>query len=105
MLGSKVWLFEEVVGWELLRHAMGLKAPQPGMASSRSTGNESFAAMKTLGGVMEAKEGRHSDEMMLERLMERFMGQGCIRSRRGIGCLGLQGWLAVDVRAIMDVGR
>lgn len=47
VLEAKVWRFEEVVSWELLQHAMGLRAPRPGMASSLSTGNESFEARET----------------------------------------------------------
>lgn len=94
VFGGKVWREEEVQGWELLRHAKGLKE----QVGREATGNEGLEARGMLR-VLEARAGRHGDEMRFEKLVERFMGQGCGELRDKIfGLLGL----AVDIRAAAE---
>ncbi|KAK4447229.1 hypothetical protein QBC34DRAFT_410140 [Podospora aff. communis PSN243] len=94
VLGGKVWRAEEVEGWEMLKRARDLKE----QAGREVTGNEGLEARAMLR-IVEARAGRYGDGMRLERLVERFMGQGCGNLKDKVyGLLGL----AVDVRAAAE---
>ena len=94
VFGGKVWRAEEVEEWEILKHAGALKE----QTDREVTGNEGLEARAMLR-IVQARAGRHGDGMRLERLVERFMGQGCGNLKDKIfGLLGL----AVDIRAAVE---
>ncbi|KAK0624122.1 hypothetical protein B0T14DRAFT_407171, partial [Immersiella caudata] len=81
VFGGKMWRFEDVEGWEMLKRL-------------RMAGGE--GAKGGMVRVVEARAGRHGEGMRFERLVERFMSTGCQEGRdRVFGLLGL----ATDMRA------
>jgi hypothetical protein len=84
--GSKIWTCETLQNWEVLKAAKsGCQQQRP--KNPENVGNDGLDAML---GLLEMRDARHTDAMMLENLVEVFAKHGCGELRdRLYGLVGL----------------
>jgi hypothetical protein len=84
--GSKIWTCETLQNWGVLKAAKsGRQQQRP--KNSENVGNDGFDAML---GLLDMRDARHTDAMMLENLVEAFAKHGCGELRdRVYGLIGL----------------
>lgn len=93
LYGPKIWTYEDLRQWEVLKVARTRPLP---MKSTSDGGSDAFEAMLRL---LDTRDARHSEEMKLESLIERFAKSACSDLRdRVYGLLGL----ANDIRPVSE---